>query len=150
VASAAPANFQEEKEMGFTIHEEAAKKQMFWNVTRPQETVPEVLPQNWNGTMSGGLPVKQIPHMEFPRVVYLHPTEPLREIKHRNDRFELVGTEVVPTEHLTKIVNNEDELRAALAEGFVKEPYLPKPAPAETENIYARKPARAKTGRETS
>ena len=117
--------------MPFAIHEEAVKKQMSHIVGRPQEQVPEVLPENWQGTIGQGLPVKQIPHLEFPRVIYMHPNEPLQEIEHRNDKFELVGTEVVPTEHLTKLVQNEAELDAALAEGWVKEPYIPKAAPKQ-------------------
>lgn len=124
--------------MPFAIHEEAVKKQLNWNVSRPQEAVPLELPSNFAGTPGGGLPVKQIPHMEFPRVVYMHPNEPLQEIKHRNDKFELVGTEVVPTEHLTKVVNNEAELNVAMEEGWVKEPYVPKAAP-KSPGLYGPK-----------
>ncbi len=125
--------------MPFTIHQEAAKKQMNWNITRGQEAVPDPLPDNWQGTMSGGLPVKQIPHLEFPKVVYMHPNEPLQEIEHRNDKFELVGTEVIPTEHLTKLVNNDAELTAALEEGWVREPYIPKGVPKPNHNLYGPK-----------
>lgn len=125
--------------MGFTIHEAAVKKQMTWDVTRPQEQVPEPLPEGWSGTRGGGLPVKQIPHLEFPRVLYMHPNEPFQEIEHKNDKHEIVSTEVVPTEHLTKTVNNETELKAALAEGWVKEPYIPKPVPAKTAGLYGPK-----------
>ena len=124
--------------MPFTIHEQAAKKQMNWNVRAGQEAVPDPLPENWQGTASGGLPVKQIPHLEFPRVIYMHPNEPYQEIEHRNDKFELVGTEVIPTEHLTKIVENATELEAALAEGWVKEPYIPKAAP-KNNGLYGPK-----------
>ena len=125
--------------MPFQIHEEAIKKQMSHIVGRPQELVPDPLPENWQGTAGQGLPVKQIPHMEFPRVVYMHPNEPYHEIEHRNDRFELVGTEVVPTEHLTKHVNNATELAAALEEGWVKEAYIPKAPPSKTTSLYGPK-----------
>lgn len=125
--------------MPFTIHEAAVKKQMNWNVMRPQEQAPDPLPENWSGTMSGGLPVKQIPHLEFPRVIYMHPNEPYQEIEHRNDKFEVVSTDTVPTEHLTKIVNNEAELQTALDEGWVKEPYVPKPVTAKTAGLYGPK-----------
>jgi hypothetical protein len=124
--------------MPFAIHEEAIKKQMSHIVGRPQEQVPEVLPENWQGTVGQGLPVKQIPHMEYPRVVYMHPNEPYQEIEHRNDKFELVGTEVIPTEHLTKVVKNDTELDAALADGWVKEQYIPK-APPKTPGLYGPK-----------
>lgn len=124
--------------MPFTIHEAAVKKQMSVIVGRPQEQVPEILPENWQGTIGQGLPVRQIPHLEFPRVMYMHPNEPLQEIQHRNDKFELVGTEVVPTEHLTKVVNDEAELQAAIAEGWVKEPYIPQAAP-KSPGLYGPK-----------
>lgn len=130
--------------MPYTIHQEAVKKQMNYIVSHPQEAVPEELPSNWQGTTGQGLPVKQIPHLEFPRVVYLHPNEPFEEIEHKNDKFEIVSTELVATEHLTKTVNNETELKAALADGWVKEPYIPKPAPAKNSGLYARKAKAAK------
>ncbi len=125
--------------MPFTIHEEAVKKQMSHIVGRPQEQVPEVLPENWQGTAGQGLPVRQIPHLEFPCVVYMHPNEPLQEIEHRNDKFELVGTEVVPTEHLTKVVHNDAELKAATESGWVKEPYIPAVVP-KSPGLYGPKP----------
>lgn len=131
--------------MPYTIHEEAVKKQMNYIVSHPQEQVPDILPENWQSTAGQGLPVKQIPHLEFPRVVYMHPNEPFQEIEHRNDKFELVGTETVPTEHLTKVVNSEHELKAALEEGYVKEPYIPKPAPAKNSGLYG--PPRKKSAK---
>lgn len=125
--------------MPFTIHDQAVKKQMNWNVRAPQEQVPDPLPENWQGTAGGGLPVKQIPYLEFPRVVYMHPNEPFQEIEHRNDKFEVVSTDLVPTEHLTKTVNNETELQAALADGWIREPYVPKPTPPKTAGLYGPK-----------
>lgn len=134
--------------MPFTLDEEAAKKQMQLNIMRGQETVPRLsdgtLREGWSGTISGGLPVRQIPHLEFPRVIYLHPNEPFQEIQHRNDKYELVGTEVLPTEHLTKLVNNKAELSAALDEGWLKEPYIPKTAP-KSPGLYGPKKQQAKT-----
>lgn len=130
--------------MPYTIHEEAIKKQMSWDVSRPQEAVPEKLREGWSGTPGGGLPVRQIPHLEFPRIVYMHPTEPYQEIEHRNDKFEVVSTDLVPTEHLTKTVNDEAELKAALEAGWVKEPYIPKPAPSQTAGLYGPKKKAAK------
>jgi hypothetical protein len=127
-----------------TIHDEAVKKQMNWNVTIPQETVDEKLPVNFQGTRGGGLPVKNIGYLEFPRVIYMHPNEPFQEIEHRNDRFEVVSTDLVPTEHLAKVVNNDAELKAALQEGWVKEPYVPKPAPPKTAGLYGPKKKLAK------
>lgn len=135
--------------MPFTIDEEAAKKQMQLNIMRGQETVPRqpdgTLREGWSGTMSGGLPVKQIPHLEFPRVLYLHPNEPYVEIKHKNDRHEVVSTEFVATEHLTKTVNNDVELNAALAHGWVKEPYIPEAPRHENDDLYRpkKKPSKA-------
>lgn len=130
--------------MPYTIHEEAVKKQMTWDVSRPQEPVQETLREGWSGTPGGGLPVKQIPHLEFPRVVYMHPNEPLETIEHRNDKFEVVSTDTIPTEHLTKVVNSEAELSAAMEQGWVKEPYVPKPAPTRNAGLYGPKKKSAK------
>jgi hypothetical protein len=86
-------------------------------------------------------PVISIPHMEYPRVVYMHPNEPFRTVEHKNANFEVVGTEIVQTEHLSKKVENEDELKAALKEGWVKEPYIPKAPPDPNANLYGKRKA---------
>ncbi len=129
--------------MPFTIDIEASKKQGFLNVMRPQEAVAREsdgsLRAGWAGTISGGLPVKQIPHMEFPKCVYMHPNEPYQEVEHRNDRFEVVSTDLVPTEHLTKIVQNENELKKALADGWIEEPYIRQAAPKKQDTLYTPK-----------
>lgn len=125
--------------MPFTINEEAAKQQQFLNVMRDQEVARQKPDGKWQATMGGGLPVKQIPHLAFPKVVYMHPNEPYQEIQHRNDRFEVVSTDFVPTEHLTKVVQNDAELRAALAAGWVEQPYLPQAPPMKQDNLYGPK-----------
>jgi hypothetical protein len=137
--------------MPHAIHEAALKKQMHYNSSRPQEAVPEVLPENWTGTPQQGLPVLQIPHFEFPLCLYMHPLVPARKVIHRNDRQEVVHEELVPLEHLTKVVGCEAHIKsggprdcpdcnasleAALAEGWVKEPYIPKPAADENLGLY--------------
>jgi hypothetical protein len=126
--------------MPFTIDEEAAKKQFELNISREQEVVQREpsgsLRQGWMRTASGGLPVKQIPHMEFPRVVYLHPNRPFQEIEHRNTNHELVHKELCPTEHMTKIVNNEAELKAALADGWQTKPYIPAAPEKKDPDLY--------------
>lgn len=122
--------------MPFTINEEAAKSQQFLNVMNPQEVARQKPDGAWQSTMGGGLPVKQIPHMEFPLVLYKHPKKAFREIVHRNDRFEVVSTDLVPTEHLTKHVHNETELKEALAKGWRKEPYIPQAPPRDEDDIY--------------
>jgi hypothetical protein len=128
-----------------TIHPEAVKKQMNWNVSIPQEMVDEKLPVNFQGTRGGGLPVKRIGYHEFPRVLYMHPNEPFETVEHRNDKFEVVSTDTIPTEHLVKTVHNEAELKAALEDGWVKEPYVPKAAPTRNAGLYGpkKKPGKA-------
>lgn len=81
-------------------------------------------------------PVVSIPHMDFPRIVYKHPKEPFRTIEHRNARHELVEEEIVATEHLTLTVADKEELKAALAEGWVKDPYLPQTPPSKNDSLY--------------
>lgn len=92
----------------------------------------------------GGLPVKVIPHAEFPRILYKHPKEPFRKIEHRNAQHEVVDVETVPTEHLTRQVS-EEELTQALKEGWVKEPYIPKPAPDPLAHLYEDKNNKSST-----
>jgi hypothetical protein len=89
----------------------------------------------------GGIPVKVIPHAEFPRIVYKHPNQPYREIEHRNTKHEIVDVETVPTEHLTRKVETAEELESALADGWVKEAYIPKPAPDPLSKLYGKKRA---------
>ena len=86
-----------------------------------------------------GLPLKQIPHNEFPRIVYKHPAEPFRKIEHRNAQHEIVQIETVPSEHLTRSVADEKELSKALKDGWTKEPYVSIAPPDPNENLYAQK-----------
>lgn len=118
--------------MPFAINEKVFQRQTTVNIRMPQETVSDEA----TGTNSGGLPVKQIPHYEFPRVVYLHPIKPFWVEEHRNSNFEVVGTEKHPTEHETKLVNSQEELESALADGWVKEPYIPKAPEDPKAKIY--------------
>ena len=78
--------------MPFTVHEEAMRKQMYVNVMRPQETVAADLPKEFSGTLNQGLPVKEIPHMEYPKCIYMHPNKPTKVIEHRSADHELLGT----------------------------------------------------------
>lgn len=88
-------------------------------------------------------PVKEIPHLEFPRVIYKHPKEPFRTIVHRNAQHEVVDQERVPSENLARVVKDAAELEAALKEGWVKEPYVPKAAPNPDEALYESRPIKA-------
>ena len=83
-----------------------------------------------------GLPMKQIPHLEFPRVVYRHPTEPYKIIIHRNAQHEIVQEERVPAEHLTRSIADAKELAQALKDGWVKEPYVIPAMPDPNANLY--------------
>jgi hypothetical protein len=136
--------------MPYAIHEEAARRQMNLNVSQPQEPVPEVLPENWSSTGNRGLPVRLIPHFEFPIVVYLWPNEPTKTIIHRNDRHEVIHEEEIPLEHLTRTLSCEahknggpkecaacnEVLEAALAEGWRRESYIPAPPANPNEGLY--------------
>lgn len=81
-------------------------------------------------------PVKQIPHLEFPRVVYKWPNEAYRIEIHRNAKHEVVDEERIPAEHLAKSVADEKELKAALKDGWVKEPYVPGAPINPNEGLY--------------
>lgn len=110
--------------MPFTIDVEKMNKQASYDVSAAPNSPT-------------GIPVKQIPILEFPRVVYKHPKQDFRTILHRNNKHEVVHEEVVPAEHMSKLVNDRKELEAALKEGWHKEPYIPKPVPVHAEeDIY--------------
>jgi hypothetical protein len=135
--------------MPYAIHEEAARIQMNLNVSQPQEVVPDPLPEKWQSTGNRGLPVRLIPHLEFPIVLYLHPRRPFVEILHRNTNHEIIDREQIPTEHLTRIfvcdahaktggpkecAACQKMLAEALAEGWRREPYIPqKPEKADSD-----------------
>jgi hypothetical protein len=85
-----------------------------------------------------GLPVKQIPIVEYPRCIYKHPAEPYREMLHRNVNHEVVHRELVATEHKVHIVENKDEHKKKLAEGWTDEPYIPQAAPDPDEHLYSK------------
>lgn len=86
-------------------------------------------------------PTVQIPHNEFPRVVYKHPKEAFRKIEHRNAMREIVQVEMVANEHLTRLVVDDKELKQALASGWDKKPYIPEPAPDPLAGVYDDKTA---------
>lgn len=109
--------------MPFAIDEERFEKQETLDLSKPQG-------------MAGALPVKQIPHQEYPRVIYLHPVEPYRELVHRNVNHEIVHRELVATEHRTHVVQNEDELKKMLKQGWQKTPYIPVAAPDSDDHLY--------------
>lgn len=91
-----------------------------------------------------GIPMKQIPILEYPRVVYKHPREPFKTILHRNTKQEIVREEMVQSEHLTKVVEDEKQLKAALKEGWVKEAYVPQELPDPDAHLYETAEATAK------
>ena len=109
--------------MPFTIDEERMRKQASFDVSAAPNSPT-------------GIPIKQIPHQEFPRVIYKHPTQPFRKIEHRNTQHEVVDVETVPAEHLTKVVNDEKELKRAIAEGWVLKSYIPQAAPDPNAELY--------------
>lgn len=111
--------------MPFAIDEERLSQQTTLDMSKPQGTV-------------NGLPVRQIPHHEYPRCVYRHPVEPYREVLHRNVNREVVERELVATEHLTHVCQNAQEFKRKLSEGWVEEPYIPQAPPDLTEQLYAK------------
>jgi hypothetical protein len=84
-------------------------------------------------------PVKQIPHLEFPRVVYMHPKERYRKIEHRNALHELVDIEMVPAEHIARVVADKRELEQALKDGWQKEPFVFQADPDPNAGLYESK-----------
>lgn len=54
-------------------------------------------------------PTKNIPHAEFPRVIYLHPKDKTKE-------------------HISRVVQNEQEMEMYLAQGWRKQGHVPEGA----------------------
>lgn len=98
-----------------------------------QETLDMTKPQ---GT-AHGLPVKHIPHMEFPRCVYKHPNAPFFVEEHRNVNHEVVHREVKSAEHRVHVCANKAEHDQKLAEGWKNEPYIQLAPPDPMDTLYA-------------
>jgi hypothetical protein len=109
-----------------TIDEEKFRERTTFDVSAPPNTPT-------------GIPTKQIPHMEFPMVVYKHPTEPFVKILHRNKAHEIVHEEIQQAEALAMKVNDKKELKAALEDGWVQDVYIPEAIPDPNANLYASK-----------
>ena len=106
-----------------TIDEEKFADQETLDMSKPQGTAQ-------------GIPVKQIAHAEYPRCVYKHPVKPYREVLHRNVRHEVVDRELVPTEHLVHICQNDAEFKAKVKDGWRKEPYIMQAPPDPAMDDY--------------
>lgn len=119
-----------------TIDIEKFKTQMTFDVSAPQGSPT-------------GIPVKQIPYMEYPRVVYKHPLEPFRTILHRNTKQEVVREEIVATEHIALKVEDEAGLKKAMKEGYELKPYVPQAPPDPDAHLYS-KQGEEKHGRPSS
>lgn len=92
-----------------------------------QETGEEIPGQAIRGT----LPHKDIPHMEFPRAVHLHPKKPfvkrlLPVDGHGNKEWQWVANQAQ-----TKVVKDKDELELALKQGWKIKHYVVPPPPVE-------------------
>ena len=81
-------------------------------------------------------PTKSIPHMEFPKVLYKHPTKPFITIEHRNAKHELVEEEIVPASHVTLVVADQKAQDKAVKEGWVTKPYIPQAPPDPNAGLY--------------
>jgi hypothetical protein len=76
-------------------------------------------------------PMRDIPHMEFPKCIYLHPKDKYRVIRRKDDRGNVVEEYKEPTTHKSKVVADKAELDKALKSGWKREPYLPVAVPDE-------------------
>lgn len=98
-----------------------------------QETLDLSKPQ---GT-THGLPVKQIPHEEYPRVVYRHPNAPFYVEEHRNVNHEVVHREVKSAEHRVHVCHTKAEHSQKLAEGWDNRPFIQLAPPDPMDELYA-------------
>lgn len=98
-----------------------------------QDTLDMSKPQ---GTTQG-LPVKQIPHQEYPRVVYKHPNAPFYVEEHRNANHEVVHREVKSAEHRSHVCRDKAEHEEKLADGWKNDPYIQLAPPDPMDELYA-------------
>ncbi len=109
--------------MPLTIDEEKLSKMQTLDMSLPQGS-------------PHGIPVKAIPHLEYPRCVYKHPVETFREVIHRNVNHEVVHRELVPTEHRVHVCHSKAEYDKKISEGWTDKPYIPQAPPDETDALY--------------
>lgn len=128
--------------MPHTIHEEALRdsQKVALDVTAPDYVATKGADGHFRH--QPGIPVRNIPILEFPRVVYKHPKEPYFRKEHRNKEHEIVDVEMLPAEALSRVVGDEAELKAALAEGYVKDPYIAPAPPDPNAHLYEGKTAK--------
>lgn len=106
------------------IDEERFGKQETLDLSKPQGTAQ-------------GLPVKQIPHQEYPRVVYKHPNAPFYVEEHRNVNHEVVHREVKSSEHRVHVCHSRAEHERKLEEGWQNEPFIQLAPPDPMDDLYA-------------
>lgn len=93
------------------------------------EIVPgKVIPAR---TVPGTIPVRDIPHMEFPKIVYKHPTKAYKRMYLPVDGHGNKDWQWVPQEATTRKVANEEEFKAALKQGFQAKNYVMPAEPLE-------------------
>jgi hypothetical protein len=79
----------------------------------------------------GTIPHRDIPHQDFPRVVYLHPRKPYRRLMvpidgHGNKEWQWIANEAK-----VRKVADQKELDQALKEGYKTKHYVVPPRPIE-------------------
>lgn len=82
-------------------------------------------------TNAGNIPMKQIPHMEFPKMVYMPPKQAWKPMivmadGHGNKEWQWVANEA-----RTLVVKDDKELKHALGKGWQEKPYIAPEMPAE-------------------
>lgn len=81
-------------------------------------------------TEPGTIPHRDIPHQEFPRVVYLHPRKPFKKMNLPVDGHGNKELQWVPNEAKTALVNTKEELAAKLKDGYQLKHYVVPALPA--------------------
>ncbi len=80
-------------------------------------------------------PLRAIPHLEFPKCIYLWPKKPFRTVKVKNDRGEIVEQYQEATQAKSKTVFTKAEMDKELKVGWRKEPYMAAVVP-DPDEIY--------------
>ena len=80
-------------------------------------------------TNPGTLPMRDIPHQEFPRAVYLHPKKSHRRMLLPIDGHGNKEWQWIQNEAKTKNVKSHEELEAAKKQGYQMKHYVAPPPP---------------------
>lgn len=127
--------------MPFTVNETAAKtmKEIRLPSAKPgfypqtQDASGNFIYGEWveGETNTGNIPMKQIPHMDFPKTIYQYPRHPWKARIVMTDGHGNKEWQWIAVEAKSKVVADAKELKKALEQGWNEKPFIQPEMPAE-------------------